>query len=152
MQETLTNLANVMIIAGPNSWILSDQEPPGQVLPEGTAPVGKSPRKNIITLLVEDNRPDVLMIEEAISLYGLPIELHVVDDGAKAFEFIDRAEGDPAAPCPQMLLLDLNLPKRSGKEVLQRLRESAKCKDIPVIVITSSDSERDRKDARELGA
>jgi len=57
-----------------------------------------------------------------------------------------------SAACPQLLVLDLNLPKRSGKEVLQRVRESAKFKDIPVLVMTSSNSARDRNEMRQLGA
>ncbi len=94
----------------------------------------------------------MLIIEEAIALCGLSIDLHVVDDGEKALAFLQRADADGEAPCPQLLLLDLNLPKRSGKEVLSLMRESGKCKDIPVLVITSSNSPRDRKEMAELGA
>lgn len=139
--------------SGLNPWLLGRPQFPGDDLPLGSAARGgKTGRKNILALLVEDNRPDALLVEEAVALYGLPIDLLVLEDGAKAFEFIERADRDPEAPCPQMLLLDLNLPKRSGREVLQRLRESAKFKDIPVLIISSSNSERDRKDLRELGA
>ena len=75
-----------------------------------------------------------------------------MNDGQKAFDFIQRAEEDPDAPCPQSILLDLNLPKRNGKEILQRVRRSVKCKDVPVIVITSSDSPKDRSETAQLGA
>jgi len=109
-------------------------------------------RQKVVVLLAEDNRADVLIVEESISLYGLPLVLHVVDDGQKAFDFIRRAETDPEAPSPQLLLLDLNLPKRSGREILQRIRQSPKFKDIPVMIITSSDSPKDRKEIAQLGA
>jgi len=82
----------------------------------------------------------------------LPLEVHLVTDGQEAIEFIERAEADPHAPCPNFLVIDLNLPKRSGFEVLQRLRASEKCKTIPALVITSSDSSDDRKRAAGWGA
>lgn len=104
-----------------------------------------------VALLVEDNRADVLLVQEALALYELPVVLHVLDDGEKAFEFIERAEAG-LGPFPQILLLDLNLPKRTGQEVLQRIRQSPKCKDIPVLIITSSNSIRDRNELAALGA
>jgi len=82
----------------------------------------------------------------------LPFDVYVVPDGEKAIDFIEEAEGDPDAPCPHFLLLDLNLPRRNGFEVLQRLRASEKCRNIPVVIITSSDSPSDRKQAAEMGA
>jgi two-component system, chemotaxis family, response regulator Rcp1 len=131
----------------------SDQGEPDQNLPQfSVASFELSAENRLVVLLAEDNRADVLIIEDAIFTYGLPIELHVVKDGEKAFEFIQRAEDDPQAPCPEMLLLDLNLPKRDGKEVLQRLRQSQKCKGIPVMVITPSDSPKDKKEVAQLGA
>lgn len=92
------------------------------------------------------------MVREVIRAERLPLELHIASDGQQAIEFIERAEHDPAAPCPHFLLLDLNLPKRDGFQVLERLRQSEKCKDIPVIVITSSDAPADQRQAAELGA
>jgi CheY-like chemotaxis protein len=103
-------------------------------------------------LLAEDNVPDVLLVEEAIRAENLPIDVHVAADGQKAIEFIERAEQDANAPCPHFLLLDLNLPKKDGFEVLRRLRASAKCRAVPVVVITSSDSPADVSQVAELGA
>jgi two-component system, chemotaxis family, response regulator Rcp1 len=103
-------------------------------------------------LLAEDNLPDTVLIREVIRTEGLPIDLHIASDGQTAIDFIEAAEGDPSAPCPDFLLLDLNLPKRDGFEVLKRLRDSEKCKSIPVVIITSSDSPGDRQHAAELGA
>ena len=108
--------------------------------------------RKIVALLAEDNRADALIIEEAIEAYDLPIDLHTVTDGQQAIDFIKRAESDPQQPCPQLLLLDLNLPKRSGLEILKYVRSSTKWKDIPVVVITSLDSPRDRSSASQLGA
>jgi DNA-binding response OmpR family regulator len=76
----------------------------------------------------------------------------VVYDGEKAIRFIENAEKDESAPCPKLLLLDLNLPRKNGIEILERLRRSDKCGNIPVIVVTSSDSQQDRDDAARLGA
>jgi CheY-like chemotaxis protein len=103
-------------------------------------------------LLVEDNLPDALIVQEAIEHYRLPIALHIVDDGEKAFLFIERTELDREAPVPDFVLLDLNLPKRSGREVLARLRQSSRCKDVPVIIFTSSDLLKERTELSALGA
>lgn len=69
-----------------------------------------------------------------------------------AIDFIERADVDKNAPCPTLLLLDLNLPRHSGDEVLQRLRRSSRCGNIPVVVLTSSDAPQDRLRAAALGA
>ena len=103
-------------------------------------------------LLAEDNLPDVLLVEEAIRSQNLPIDVHVAADGQKAIEFIESAERDENAPCPHFLLLDLNLPKRDGFEVLRRLRASEKCNTVPAVIITSSDSPSDVSQAAALGA
>ena len=83
---------------------------------------------------------------------NLPLEIYIAADGERAIEFIAAAETDPNAPCPDVLLLDLNLPKIEGMEVLRRIRASGKCKDVPVLIVTSSDSQADRKLAKQLGA
>jgi CheY-like chemotaxis protein len=92
------------------------------------------------------------MVREVIQTEELPLEIHIVADGQLAIDFIARAEESPDAPCPHVLLVDLNLPKRDGFEVLRRLRASGRCKDIPVLVITSSDSPSDLTQAASLGA
>jgi CheY-like chemotaxis protein len=102
--------------------------------------------------VAEDNLPDALIVREVVLAEGLPLEMHVVSDGAQAVAFIARAEEDGNAPCPHFILLDLNLPKVDGWEVLRRIRASEKCKNVPVIIITSSDSPADRSAAASLGA
>lgn len=91
-------------------------------------------------------------MREAIRRENLRVEVYLASDGQQAIDFIARAEQDPNAPHPQLLLLDLNLPKVDGFEVLRRLRESAALKDIPVLITSSSDSPSDRNLAAELGA
>jgi len=92
------------------------------------------------------------LVREAIRQGKLPLEVHVVSDGQQALEFIERAETDARAPCPQIALLDLNLPKRNGFEVLERLRASPKCKGVPVLIVTSSDAPADLQRATAMGA
>ncbi len=91
-------------------------------------------------------------MQEAIEKEHLPVVIFVVPDGQEAIDFIARAERDPAAPCPEFILLDLNLPKKDGFEVLRRLRESEKCSGVPVLIVTSSDSAADQEQAAKMGA
>lgn len=103
-------------------------------------------------LVAEDNLPDALLVREVIREHELPFEVHLATDGQQAIDFIIKAESEPEAPCPQFLLLDLNLPKRDGFEVLERLRASDKCGEIPVLIMTSSDSDADLGRATALKA
>lgn len=103
-------------------------------------------------MLAEDNLPDALLVGEVIQMAGLPLDLHVESDGEQALEFFRRAERDPTAPQPHLLLLDLNLPKVDGIALLRRLREREQWKNLPVMVITSSDAPEDRNDAIRLRA
>lgn len=109
-------------------------------------------QRRINLLLAEDNLPDVLLVREAIRMENLPLEVFVASDGERAIDFLVRAENDPNAPGPDVLLLDINLPKVDGLEVLRRIRSRRKFKDTPVLIITSSDSPADRSEAASLGA
>ena len=80
------------------------------------------------------------------------MDVHIVADGELAIDFIARAATDPETPAPDVMLLDLNLPKVDGFEVLRRVRAIEKFKSIPVIIVTSSDSPGDRSEAAKLGA
>lgn len=102
--------------------------------------------------MAEDNLPDALLLREAIRMEDLPLEVSIAADGQRAIDLIANAEADPAALCPQVLLLDLNLPKVEGFEVLRRVRASDKFKHMPVLIVTSSDSPDDRATAATLGA
>jgi CheY-like chemotaxis protein len=105
-----------------------------------------------LVLLVEDNRADVFLVEQAIEFHQVPVRLLVAEDGEEACQYFERADHDEHTPCPEVVLLDLNLPKRSGAEVLARVRTSQKCRDVPVVILTSSDSLEDRREASRLGA
>jgi DNA-binding response OmpR family regulator len=103
--------------------------------------------------LAEDNLPDALLVREAIKLENLPLEVHVASDGERAVDWIAKVErGDPDVPRPHVFLLDLNLPRVDGFEILRRIRASEKCKNVAVLVVTSSDSAADRETAAKLGA
>jgi len=102
--------------------------------------------------VAEDNLPDALLIREVVRIEKLPFEVHVAPDGELAVAFIEKAEAEPGAPAPDLLLLDLNLPKKDGYEVLKRLRASAKFGAVPVVIATSSDAPEDRQRASEMGA
>jgi chemotaxis family two-component system response regulator Rcp1 len=93
-----------------------------------------------------------LLVREVIRTQNLPLDVHVVEDGEKAIQFIARSDEDDSAPRPQLLLLDLNLPKMEGFEVLRHLRGSRRSTAIPVLIVTSSDSVADRAQAAQLGA
>ncbi len=103
-------------------------------------------------LLVEDAEADVWLVREVLDHCGLEFELVVLDDGEKAIDFVNSAEDDQAISIPNLVLLDLNLPKWSGWQVLQHLRRTSRLSDLPVIVLTSSDSPNDKAAAVELKA
>lgn len=103
-------------------------------------------------LLVEDSPADIYIVRESLKKYMKDVELQVLNDGEKAFDLIEATEADDSALPPAILILDLNLPKRSGQEVLQRVRTSRKLARIPVVIFTSSDSPQDRAETARLGA
>lgn len=109
-------------------------------------------RNSLTMLLVEDNPADVFFVRAALAHEGIEGEIVVAHDGEKAIEFVEAAETNPAAPCPQLILLDLNLPRTSGTDVLRRLRKSPRCSNVPVIIVTSSDAPSDRAETASLGA
>jgi DNA-binding response OmpR family regulator len=102
-------------------------------------------------LIVEDNRADVFLIREAIEASCPDAALFVVQDGDKAIKFFEQADIDPAAPCPALVILDINLPKKPGPEVLSQMRLTKRCAQATVLVVTSSDSEKDRVEMKRLG-
>lgn len=91
------------------------------------------------------------MVRRALEEHGVEGELIVIADGEKAIEFIQAIDA-AAAPCPDLAIVDLNLPKKPGREVLEQMRMSERCRHIPVVILSSSDAERDKADAARLGA
>lgn len=94
-------------------------------------------------LLVEDDPGSVLITREAFELSRVPGNLHVVSDGELAMAFLHRAEEFTAAPRPSLILLDINLPRRSGLEVLAEVKTSEHLLTIPVVMLSTSQDEAD---------
>ncbi len=99
--------------------------------------------REIEILLVEDDPGDVVMTREAFQDYKIHNQLHVVNDGTEAMAFL-RQEGEFAdQPRPDLVLLDLNLPRMDGREVLQAIKSDPEFASIPVVVLTTSENEDD---------
>ena len=96
-------------------------------------------------LLAEDNRGDVLLVRESLREHRIKHELHVVRDGQAALDYVGRMGG------LDLILLDLNLPKIDGSTVLSELRQNPESARVPVIVVTSSDSPKDKARMAQLG-
>jgi chemotaxis family two-component system response regulator Rcp1 len=103
-------------------------------------------------LIVEDNPADVFLIRETIAATGLKVPIHVVKDGEAATRFFDDVDHDESAPCPALVILDINLPKKQGVEVLQHLRRSDRCRKARVIVVSTSNAGKDREAVMMSGA
>lgn len=88
-------------------------------------------------LLVEDNEPDILLTAEMLQQTGIDYMFYTVNDGVKAIDFIQQQNGYHNVPVPELIILDINLPKKDGRQLLQWIRTSA-IKNIPVIIYTSS--------------
>jgi CheY-like chemotaxis protein len=99
---------------------------------------------NVIdVLLVEDDPGDVLMTREAFEHHRLANQLHVAEDGVEAMKFLRREGEYQDAPRPGLVLLDLNLPRKDGREVLAEIKADEDLCDIPVVVLTTSSAEQD---------
>lgn len=103
-------------------------------------------------LLVEDNDGDVRLVERAFDTRELPGTLHVVQTGDKALDWLYQRGEFAEQPLPNLVLLDLNLPATSGDEILAELQSESWLRRIPVIVLTSSQSDEDLTKAYEMGA
>ena len=97
----------------------------------------------IDVLLVEDDPGDVLMTREAFEDHKVANTLHVVGDGVEALQFLRRQGSYADAPTPDLVLLDLNLPRMDGREVLAELKADPELRSIPVVVLTTSEAEED---------
>jgi chemotaxis family two-component system response regulator Rcp1 len=97
----------------------------------------------IEVLLVEDSPGDVRLTLEAFKDAKMQVSLHVAADGTEAMAYLNREGKHPDAPRPDLILLDLNLPKKDGREVLAEIKENPALKSIPVVILTTSASEAD---------
>ena len=103
-------------------------------------------------LLVEDNLADVELTLEALEEARFANDVHVIRDGAEALEYLQGGEGQEGFARPDLIILDLNLPKRSGHEVLAGLKTNASLRRIPVAILTTSSAEADIIASYDLGA
>ena len=106
----------------------------------------------IEVLLVEDSPGDVRLTQEAFRGANPSIRLHVATDGVEAMAFLRREGIHDQAPRPDLILLDLNLPKMDGREVLAHIKEDATLKTIPTVILTTSDAEADIVKSYQLQA
>jgi two-component system, chemotaxis family, response regulator Rcp1 len=106
----------------------------------------------IEVLLVEDSPGDVRLTQEAFRDANSAIHLHVASDGVEAMAFLRREGAHVGAPRPDLILLDLNLPKMDGREVLAHIKEDDSLKLIPTVILTTSDSEADIVKSYQLQA
>jgi chemotaxis family two-component system response regulator Rcp1 len=107
--------------------------------------------RKIQVFIAEDNPADVLLVREALNAHGIPHELQIATNGEEAVDFITRMGKRGEAACPDILLLDLNLPRIDGQEVLREFRRQPACALTPVIVLSSSDRPADRETVGALG-
>ncbi len=109
-------------------------------------------RQSVDILLVEDNPGDVELTEDALGRSESGATLRVVSDGEEAMDFLQRRGGHASAPRPDLVVLDLNLPKKDGREVLTDIRSDPELKHLPVIILTSSSADSDIEHSYKLGA
>jgi CheY-like chemotaxis protein len=103
-------------------------------------------------LYAEDEDAAVFLLEMALKEVNIAITLHRVSDGEEALAFLHKNGAYTRAPRPDMVLLDLNLPRKSGHEVLSAIREDEELRSVPVVIFTSSSAVSDRRKSLALGA
>lgn len=99
--------------------------------------------KVVDVLLVEDNPADARLIEEVFKDFKIANELHIVDDGIKAMQFLHQEGAYSDVHLPDLIMLDLNLPRKDGREVLAEIKQDEKLKFIPVVILTTSSDRQD---------
>lgn len=109
-------------------------------------------REPVHILLVEDNPGDIRLTREAFKEQSIANELHIARDGGEALDFLFQRNAYTDAPQPDIILLDLNLPRINGDEILDEIRSDERLNKIPVIVLTSSQAEEDVIRSYELQA
>jgi two-component system, chemotaxis family, response regulator Rcp1 len=108
--------------------------------------------RHVEILLVEDSPSDTELTIEALQAGDIPCNLSHVEDGVEAMEFLHRKNAYTGAPRPDLILLDLNLPRKDGREVLAELKSDPDLRTIPVVVLTTSKDDRDVSQAYQLRA
>jgi chemotaxis family two-component system response regulator Rcp1 len=114
--------------------------------------VTKSLPKHIEILLIEDSPADVLLTREAFEESRIFNTIHVAEDGVQAMDFLYKRGDYASAPRPNLILLDLNLPRKNGREVLAEIKADPELKSIPIVVLTTSNADEDILKAYDLNA
>ncbi|MCU0354794.1 MAG: response regulator [Cytophagales bacterium] len=112
------------------------------------------PNKRVLILLAEDDEEDRMMIQEAFAESHLLNELRFVDDGEELMDYLHRKDkySDPhLSPRPGMILMDLNMPRKDGREALREIKASMELRQIPIVVLTTSSAEEDIIRSYDLG-
>ena len=112
----------------------------------------KPENRPIEILLVEDSRGDATLMREIFKQSRFPIHLNVARDGEDALAYLRQQEPFPQAPEPDIILLDLNLPKKDGREVLEEIKRDSALKHIPLLVLSASQDDADMRMAYENNA
>lgn len=160
MMNAFTSSGSVLPLVP--AWGFAGPEVPWSLTPEKiqrlrlesrapTKSVSAGQTQPVTILLIEDNRADVGLVRDTLEEHGVEGELIVLADGERGIDYIQQIEAQKLAP-PDLIILDLNLPRRSGREVLQQRCENARSNQIPVVVLSSSDMRKDRDEAARLGA
>ena len=111
-----------------------------------------APNDPVEILLAEDNPGDVMLTKKALKRGKLANNLHVVTDGVEALDYLRQNGEYEDVPRPDLILLDLNMPRKDGQDVLKELKDDDELRTIPVVVLTSSESEEDIAKSYELNA
>ena len=112
----------------------------------------KSLPKHIEILLVEDSPADILLTREAFQESRIVNTIHVAEDGIQAMNFLYKRGEYASSPRPDLILLDLNLPRKNGREVLAEIKADPNLKKIPIVVLTTSSADEDILKAYDLNA
>jgi CheY-like chemotaxis protein len=115
----------------------------------------KTERKSVIILLAEDDPDDRMLVQDAVAEGRLVNEVRCVEDGEELMDYLHQRgpyAGDGAAPRPGLILLDLNMPKKDGREALKEIKADPALRQIPVVVLTTSKAEEDVFRSYDLGA
>lgn len=103
-------------------------------------------------LLVEDSLADIALVTAKMEIDHVHFNMEAVRDGEEAIDFLGRCNGDEGSPLPDIIFLDLNLPKISGRETLRHIRQQPELQHIPTVVLSGSDYDDDIRETREIGA
>jgi two-component system, chemotaxis family, response regulator Rcp1 len=111
-----------------------------------------APRTPLTIIVVEDNPLDIYLIRWVLTAHALAHELQVIDNGDRAMDYVNQLAHEERRRSPTIMLLDLNLPQRDGREILQRVKAIPHGSDVRVVVVTSSNNAADRQETLALGA